>query len=385
MRQYDFTEIQRHTDDRIEKGILPGAVLCVNTEGKRVYEYLAGFSDVETRIPLCKDSIFRLASMTKPITATAVLIQQDRGLLSVKDEVRKYLPEFANRRLCRLDQDGNVADAGAAEREITIEDILTHSSGLCSGDAGFKQFSEKVRARSHCPSEIMPHYAEMLLDFSPGNSQFYSPLVALDLVARIVELTSGTEYESFLRKNVFEPLGMVDTCYRLTPEQKKRVVPMYRLSDAADSITRSAFTSGHEGFPDGCVAGVTCLHGTMEDYSKFAEMLCHDGKNGERILSENAVRSLRSPHFSDGFAGINRFFNWGYTVRVREGDKDGEQELTPGSYGWSGAYNTHFWVDPVRKVSAVYMSNLDNAGGCASVTAFEFECDVMRAIKKLDG
>lgn len=383
MKRYDFSLVENGINARIEKGILPGAAVCVNIGGERVYDYCAGYCDVEKRTPLAPDAIFRMCSMTKPITAAAVLIQQDRGIISVKDEVKKYLPDFANRKVGYVDGDGKVRIKEDAKRDMTIEDVLTHGSGLGAGPLHDATFPFELRSEGASLAEVVNAYLDMPLDFSPGESQFYSALAALDLAARIVEITSGMPYEDFIKKNIFDPLGMKDTGYTLSDEQKARMVPLYRLNDEGSAITRTGEVFGHQGFAYGSVSGATGLMSTLGDYSLFAEMLCGEGEyKGVRILSQNAVRAMRKPHYPDGFADMNGFFNWGYAVRVRSEAEDGVQELTPGSYGWSGAYNTHFWVDPVRKLTAVLMSNLDNAGGAGSQTAFEFECNVMRSLKK---
>ena len=380
-KKYDFTKVKDALEARIQKGIMPGAAVCVHIGGERVYEYCGGYSDVEKRTPLASDAIFRLCSMTKPVLAAAVLLQQDRGKLSVKDTVKKYLPAFANRKVGALDKDGKVRIVGDATRDMTIEDILTHGTGLGSGEVGEATYPSALRAKTTSLAEMVDAYAEMPLDFSPGEKQLYSAIVAPDLAARIVELTADMPYETFLQENIFKPLGMHDTGYTLTKEQLARVVTLYRLNDEQDGMTRKNVPEGHEGFPLGSVSGATGMFGTRDDYAKFAEMLCGEGEyRGVRILSKEAVRVMRTPFYPMGFCGMDVYSNWGYTVRVRSEALANVQELTPQSYGWSGAYNTHFWVDPQRKLSAVMMSNLDNAGGAGSYTAFEFECNVMRSI-----
>lgn len=379
---YDFSSIKKGIDGRIEKGILPGAVLCVNLNGERVYDYCGGFSDVENKKPLCSDAIFRLCSMTKPITAVAALVQQDRGKLNVRDEVKKYLPQFANRKVGALRDDGKVRIVGDASRDITIQDILRHGSGLGSGPVGDAAYPIDLRTKTTSLAQMVDAYADMPLDFSPGEGTFYSALTAFDVVARIVEITSDMPYEDFIKKNIFEPLGMTDTFYVPSEARLARLVPMYRLSDNKDSITRLPFTEAHQGFPFGSISGCTGLMSTLNDYSRFAEMLCGEGEyKGVRVLSRQAVRDMRTPGYPIGFGGVSEFFNWGYGVRVCSESKTDVQELTGGSFGWSGAYNTHFWVDPELKLTAVLMSNLDNAGGSASETAFEFECNVMRSLR----
>lgn len=380
-KKYDFSLVKNGIESRIQKGILPGATLCVNIDGERVYEYCGGFSDVEKRMPLAPDAIFRLCSMTKPVTAAAVLLQQDRGKLNIKDEVKKYLPAFADRKVGMSDENGKVRIAGDAARDMTIEDILAHGSGLCSGAMGDAIYPYDLRRKTTSLARMVDIYADMPLDFSPGERQFYSALTALDLAARIVEITAEQPYETFLKNNIFGPLGMTDTGYALTAQQQARVVPLYRLNDAADGMTRTCVIEGHEGFPLGSVSGATAMFGTRDDYARFAEMLrCEGVSRGVRILSADAVRAMRTPHYPMDFPGMDVYFNWGYAVRVRSQACAQVQELTPESYGWSGAYNTHFWVDPRRKLTAVLMVNLDNAGGSSSQTSFEFECNVMRSI-----
>lgn len=378
---YDFSRVAAATNARIEKGILPGATLCVHIEGNKVYEYTGGFADIEAKKPLRHDALFRLASMTKPITAVAVMLLHDAGKLDVRDRITKYLPCFAHRKVGKIQGD-KVVYACDAARDITIEDILTHGSGLGSGEAGERQFAAMPLIAGETLQQRMRRYADWYLDFSPGSQQMYSPLTALDVAAAIVELVSDMPYEQFLDTHVFRPLDMENTGYRLRDESFARLVTMYRLRDDGTGMTRQDMgREGHGGFPAGYVSGSTGLFGTMRDYAHFAQMLCGEGAYlGRRILSPQAVRKIAKPYYPIGFCGMDEYSDWGYTVRVRQAAKENVQELSPGSYGWSGAYSTHFWVDPVRRITGVYMANLDNAGGAGAVTAFEFECGVMRSI-----
>lgn len=379
--RYDFSRVVRSTNARIEKGILPGATLCVHIEGNKVFEFTSGFSDVEAKKPLRHDAVFRLASMTKPITAVAVLRQQDAGKLDVHDKITKYFPFFAHRKIGRA-ENGKIVYAGDAARDITIEDLLTHGSGFGSGEAGDMQFAASQLSADETLEMRMHRYADWYLDFSPGSQQAYSPLAALDIAAAIVEVTSGMPYERFLTEYIFDPLDMRNTGYRLSDEGYARLVTMYSLRDDGKGMTRQDMgREAHDNFPAGYISGSTGMFSTMRDYAHFAQMLCGDGCYlGRRVLSPQAVLALRTPHYPIGFAGMDEYSDWGYAVRVRQSAKENVQELTPGSYGWSGAYSTHFWVDPVRRITGVYMANLNNAGGAGAVTGFEFECDVMRSI-----
>jgi CubicO group peptidase (beta-lactamase class C family) len=384
VKEYDFSKIGIDNKKRIEKGILPGVNLAIGINGKRVYEYNDGYSDIEKKTPLRKDDLFRLASMTKPITATAILILQDRGLVNIKDNISKYIPKFKRMYIGKLDDNKNVVKNFEALREITIEDILTHSSGLCSGEVGEIQYKKLGHKEGKNLKQTVEDFSKMFLDFSPGTSQLYSGAVALDVVARIVEIVSKMPYEEFLKENIFNPLQMKDTTYTLNVNQYKRLVKMYRLSDDVKYLNEiNLGKKGHDLFPEGYTGGTAGLFSTLDDYMNFTNMLCNKGQfNNKRIISEQAVKMMATPHFENGFAGMNDYFNWGYAVRTVNASKDDVQMLSKGSFGWSGAYNTHFWVDPVQHLSAVYMSNMDNSGGAGAITAFEFECETMYALRK---
>ena len=381
VKQYDFTEIEKHCRARIQSGILPGAVLAVTKNGKRVYDLTVGYRDVEQAEPLCANGIFRLASMTKPITAAAVLLCEDKGWLSTKDSVAKYLPSFSGLHVGKV-VNGCMVDNGPAS-PMTIEHILSHSSGLCSGCIEAVQYPLFGHQDGKGLAETVEGYPRFLLEFDPGSSESYSGTVAFDVVARIVELVSGMEYEEFLKRYFFEPLDMPDTGYSLNSEQKLRLAVMYRLSNDRKEIFRVEFRDrGFASLPAGYPGGGAGLFSTLEDYLNFADMLLERGVfHGNRILSECAVLKMSEPRHPLGLtAGITPYFNWGYGVRVVS-KKDKEcQPLSPGSFGWSGAYATHFWIDPSEKLTAVYLTNLDNSGGAGADTAIEFERDVMRAI-----
>lgn len=214
-----FLPIKEVISERIEKGLLRSAIIGAYKDGKPIFKYNIGCVDKQ---------IFRLASMTKPITAVACLKCAEMGLLSTKDRVDKYLPSFANRKVGQV-IDGKVEFLKDSDTPMTIEHILTHSSGFASGVVGERQLD--INNFSGSLKERVEKYATWYLDFESGKSSAYSPICALDIVARIVEIVSGMEYFQFLRKYIFEPLDMVDTVYRINDEQKKRLVPMHYLND----------------------------------------------------------------------------------------------------------------------------------------------------------
>ena len=377
----DMQAVKLHIDERLEAGLLPGAVCGVFLDGRPVFTYVSGYADVEKKIPLKENAVFRLASMTKPVTAAAALLCEDRGLLHIEDKVSRYLPAFSHMKVGRM-ENGRPMEAGEASREITLYDVLTHSSGLGSGEVGAFQYG--ARSLPDTLEEAVGAYAGWLLDFDPASRQCYSAAVAFDLAARIVEIASGMPYAQFLEENIFRPLGMRDTGYTVDDERFARTVKMYRLKDDGSGIQPRDFKRcGFPEFKEGYTGGSAGLFSTFRDYSLFARMLAGEGEfGGVRILSKAAVEKMRRPALSHSMEGIDDFFNWGCGVRVREKQCGDRQPLSDGSFGWSGAFSTHFWVDPKLKLTAVLMANLNDAGGADAAASAQFERDVMKELDK---
>ena len=267
----DMQAVKLHIDERIEAGLLPGAVCGVFLDGRPVFTYVSGYADVEKKIPLKENAVFRLASMTKPVTAAAALLCEDRGLLHIEDKVSRYLPAFSHMKVGRM-ENGRPIEAGEASREITLYDVLTHSSGLGSGEVGAFQYG--ARSLPDTLEEAVGAYAGWLLDFDPASRQCYSAAVAFDLAARIVEIASGMPYAQFLEENIFRPLGMRDTGYTVDDERFARTVKMYRLKDDGSGIQPRDFKRcGFPEFKEGYTGGSAGLFSTFRDYSLFARML----------------------------------------------------------------------------------------------------------------
>ncbi len=365
-------QVEEIIRERVEKTLLRSAIIGAYREEEPLFKYNFGCIDRQ---------IFRLASMTKPITAAAFLKCVELGLLSAQDKIEKYLPSFANRKVGQI-VEGKIEYLKDSPTPITIEHILTHSSGLGSGAVGDMQFGSRRLPASL--KERVEWYSTWYLDFESGTSQFYSGLCALDVVARIIEIVTGMEYVAFLKKYLFEPLDMVDTVFTLNDEQKQRLVPMYALNEEKTASVYKEFENryaGFEGFPDGYVGGVAGLFSTFEDYSNFARMLANGGVfNGKRVLLETSVKEMATPRLSDSIEGIG-WFNWGYAVFVRCARSD-TQPLPVGTYGWSGAYVTHFFVEPKSKTCALMMTNMNNDLGAGSPSIAAFEKIVAKALKE---
>jgi len=322
-------------------------------------------------------AVYRMASMTKPVTAVAVLLLVERGLLGLDDLVEDYLPAFADRRVILIDSERKEIGSEPSRRPLTVRHLLCHTSGLSNNvrtDARMAAMTDEERRTLENTLKV---YAEFLLAFHPEESAAYSGVIAWDLLVAIVEKVTGEDYLAFLTREIFEPCEMVDTTFVPTEEQWARMVPMHNRADG-----RSVEHPMNEGcvfnnFPCTHYLGGAGLISTLSDYMKFALMLQNGGVyNGRRVISEASVCEMATPQLS--LAANPGSQPWGLGVRVIRGEEYGV--LPAGSFGWSGAYGTHFWVDPVNRITAVYMKNSVHDGGSGAITSAHFEEDVHNAL-----
>ncbi len=364
-----YSQIQKHFNEHVENKRLTGLVCGIYQGEKEIYRGVFGYQDCAQTKPLKENAIFRLASMTKPITAAAILIAEERGWLQLNDPISKYILNFQHGGIGAL-ADQQLNCVGNA-REITIHDCLTHTSGLGSGEVGNYQFLRKGEPQNL--KENVSEWNGALLDFAPKENQGYSGLVAFELLAYIVEIVSEMLFEEFLQQEIFSPLGMKDTVYRLDEEQKTRLIEMPTTAKDGGLDRVDFGWRGFGVFAGGYTGGSAGLFSTLDDYSKFVRMLaCNGAFRGVRILTPDSVEKMRTAQLSNELNGISEYFNWGLGVRVCE--KQGDwQPLPDGSFGWSGAYGTHFWVEPNTGRSAVLMLNKADVGGSGSPFSYEFE------------
>lgn len=370
--------IENTINSDIDSGRVGGVAVKVMQNGETIYRADFGYSDCDSKTPIAQDTIFRLASMTKPITAVAMLIQVNRGLVDLFDPVDRFLPEYAELDIGTLDENKQVVRLCKAHNKVRIIHLLTHSSGIGSFELGDVQLSQMKPENMQSIETAVDYFSRAAIAFEPYTSQMYSPVAGFDVLARIIEITSGMPYGEFVKKEIFEPLGMTDTTCTPTDEQWQRVVCMHNYIDgkgvSADVGTKYVFG----GFPLTYHCGGAGIASTVEDYSKFAGMLLSGGEyNGVRILPESLVRSMSIPHLPETIMPCPEI--WGLGVRVIVG----ENTLPVGSYGWSGAYGTHFWIDPENKIVAIYMKNSHYDGGAGANTACRFETDVMNSFENL--
>ena len=364
--------IEKRLQDDISSGRVGGASVLVKQNGEDVYRNQFGRADEST--PLSPNAVFRLASMTKPVTAVAIMKQKDRGLVSLDDPIDRFIPGYARMDIAVIGEDKKPKIVKRAEGKVKILHLLTHSSGIGCGAVGdYLNVHGDRNARVDLKG-VVEEYSHYPLSFEPYTTQAYSPVVGFDILARIVELTSGMPYNEFVEKEIFEPLGMCDTTFTPSEEQWSRAVAMHAFHDGKASFAPVDNRHIFGNFPLTYFCGGAGLASTISDYERFADMLLCEGKSreGAEILTADTVRLMRTVAVTDSIMPGNQ--QWGLGMRVITAPTYGR--LPMGSFGWSGAYGTHFWVDPENKVVGIYMKNSGYDGGSGALTAANFEKDV---------
>ena len=370
MRVHDA--VQRH----IDAGSLSGAVTLVARHGKIAYLEAHGLLDVESKRAMPKDGVFRLASMSKPITAVAVMMMVEEGKVRLNDPVSRFIPEFKSMKVAVARPNargGGAAPAGpggpgrggpppevdlvSSTREITIRDLLTHGSGLLSGGLGNATAGQAaVREPNDTLATYIPKLGTVALDFQPGTLWRYSGLAGFDVLSRVVEIASGKSFDQFLRERLFDPLGMKDTGFALTPAIQPRLVTLYRrgqngLERVPDQsgLSSSTYFSGAGG-----------LVSTAEDYAQFGTMLVNGGElNGKRYLSPRTIELMTANHTGDmagGQMGMSpKGIGFGLGVQVVEDPVAADRRVSKGAWGWAGAYGTNVHIEPAADMVQIIL------------------------------
>ncbi len=345
-----------------------GASAAVSVRGERIFTGFAGFSDADGRCHVGADTVFRLASMTKPITAAAIMLCLQRGLLRLDDDVSDYIPAFREMYVAEKTQNGWAR--GRRAGPLTLRRLLTHTSGLGSGAYGDSVYGSIKPHPGDTLQTAVGRYAGCLLDFMPGMAQHYSAVLAFDVLAAVVERVTGTKYGTFVKEEIFLPLGMEHTGYRLSEFPPSELAVTCACKDGV--LTPEPLNSAFEDFPDGYTGGGAGLLSSLGDYMLFAEELLRALAGKGRILSRESVAEMSRPQLGKNIEGISDYYNWGFGVRALAAQCEW-QPLPAGSFGWSGAYGTHFWVDPAGGTVAVYMHNSRTFGGAGAPHTLEFE------------
>lgn len=352
-------EINKLMHRYIENGQAAGISAAIYRNGGICYFDKAGYADLEGQRPISEDTIFRIYSMTKPITSVAIMMLWEKGKLRLNDPLSRFLPKFKEMEIFISENEREPAN-----REITIKDLLTHTSGLSY--ANFENPAPgEVYANSnlmftaeHTTEEFFDRLAELPLLFHPGEEWHYS--LATDVLGRVVEVVSGMEFEAFLKQEIFEPLGMVDTHFTVPEEKMGRFATLYgEMADGsmglipntvAGDYTQAGFQSGGGG-----------LISTMADYMQFAQLILNKGElDGRRLLGRKTVELMASNFLPSSLLPIalgkempGVGFGLGFN-HILDPAAVGIANST-GNHGWGGWASTTFWIDPVEEMIGLLM------------------------------
>ena len=350
--------ITQMIERRIAAGDLAGAVTVVARRGKVAHLAAQGVMDLETKQPMTPDTMFRIASMTKPIIGVSIMMLVEENKLRLNDPVARHIPEFANMKVAvARPATGGSEGPGfytvPAQRPITIKDLLTHVSGLGSGPMGNSDIEKVARKDGETLAQYIPRLGGTALEFQPGSRWTYSPGAGFETLGRIIEIASGMPLDRFVQARIFDPLGMRDITFWPTDAQRPRVATVYGRSPTGlikqtmpnDTMSRNVYFRGSGG-----------LYSSAEGYVPFGLMLANGGElNGKRLLSRKSVEMLSAAHVADTLPGRPAGEGYGLSVRVVTNHAVRGTLLSDGTYGWSGAQGTHFFVDPKEQLVGIYM------------------------------
>lgn len=351
----------------IDNELVPGTVCVIARKGKVVYVDARGLREVDSGAPMTEDTIFRIASMTKPITTVALMMLYEEGAFQLFDPISKWLPEFSEMTVAVPSEGAPVGlpyYTVPAVRPITVEHVLTHTAGLANAYRGMQRFEYEEIGPALSDDETVADYlkrlAKMPLNFQPGEKWEYSR--ATCVVGRLVEVISGMTLDEFFRERIFEPLGMQDTHFYLPQEKLDRFAAQYQPGKDGTIELQDPATENSRWLrePQVYFMGSGGLVSTAADYIRFHQMMLNGGElDGVRILSPKTVQLMTVNHTGDKeiwLRGPGAGFGLGYSVITDQGAAQTMSNV--GTYGWGGAYCTYFWVDPKEEMVAVMMTQV---------------------------
>jgi CubicO group peptidase (beta-lactamase class C family) len=377
----DFGAVGRLLDQLVASQILPGASVLILRDGQDAYYHAAGMADVETGDPVRRDTLFRIFSMTKPVTAAAIMVLADKGQLRLDDPVAKYVPEMAGLTVFTSSKGGAAPPVPA--RSATVKDLLTHTAGfsywfqpgspvaaLYDSEVGAGRFERwRFDPALGGLDGLARSLARVPLVSQPGERWHYS--MSLEVAGIVVERVSGERLDAFMTARLFAPLGMADTGFTVAPSQGHRLASLYgpKPEGGLDRLERGSESLLLAPVPG--LSGGGGLVSTLDDYGRFAVMLRDGGVlNGRRILSEGAACDMMTNQlevgqlaelpdlaaFGLGGTGEGLGFGLGGAVALRSPANG--IPVTPGEYSWGGAASTTFWIDPRHRMVVVFMTQL---------------------------
>ena len=382
-----LARITEHLEERyIRPGKIAGCQTVVARHGEVAYFSSLGEMDHERAKPVADDTIWRIYSMTKPITGVALMTLYEQGRFQLDDEVSRFIPQWRDLKVREKADDGT-ARLVDPQRPMTVRDLLMHMSGLGFGlmrpqagddDTTLGDVSEVGRPGSFFDSgatleSMVDYLAERPLRFHPGTRWFYS--VSTDICGRLVEIISGQRFDEYLKINLFDRLGMTDTGFHVPDDKVDRFAANYRRNAKKDLVLlEDPEVSGYR-TPRSFLSGGGGLVSTTSDYLRFCQMMLNGGElDGVRILGRKTVELMSSNHLPGGgelrqFALPNGYgevgfdgMGFGHTMSVSHGPVQTQMIGSPGEYMWGGAASTAFWIDPVEDLTVVFMTQLMPSG-----------------------
>ncbi|WP_052188193.1 serine hydrolase [Cellulophaga sp. Hel_I_12] len=356
--------LHKHVDD----GKLPGTFVRIIKDGKVIYNDTYGMIDVANNKPTQENSLYRIFSMTKPITAVAIMTLYDQGKLELDDKVSKYIPEFAQTVVYKK-VDGNHSTQ-PQKNEMTIRHLLTHTSGI---PYGWEQsYTDSVYAARQLMSqdwslaEMTKDLATIPLKFQPGTKYNYG--LGIDVAGYIVEVISGKTLDAYFKSVIFDPLKMDDTAFYLPEEKRGRMSVNYTHDENGKIKARENLLPLDDDHPPKLLLGGAGLISTLTDYEKFCRMLLNKGElNGKRVLSEKAAQMIMTDQFpKEAESSLGTGHGLSGTVHLETGE-----------YSWGGAASTKFWIDPTHNLIVICYTQLMQA---KTDYANEFKSTVDRAL-----
>lgn len=352
----------------VDRKEVAGVVTLVARRGRVVHFEAQGLRDVAARAPMTTDTIFRIASMTKPITSVASMMLYEEGHFLLSDPVSKWLPELADKKVAQLSPSGERIETPyglvPATRPITVKHLLTHTAALPNSNRGLTQREyaalSELRKPNDTVADFISRLAKLPLNFQPGEAWEYGP--ATDVVGRLVEVISGQTLDEYFRKRILEPLGMRDTHFYLPQSKLARLAASYKPDENGKIGLEEAPTTESRWVKEPHVyfSGSGGLVSTAADYLRFHQMMLNGGElDGVRLLGRKTVELMTVNHVGDlplWLKGPGYGFGLGYSV-VKDMGATG-QPASPGTYGWGGAYCTYFWVDPVEEMIGIVMTQV---------------------------
>ncbi len=367
-----LAELKPALQKLVDDGKIAGVVALVARHGKVAYVTSIGYRDLASKAPMTEDTIFAIASMTKPITCVAVMMLVEQGKLALDDPVGKYLPALKEMRVlgdAKDDTESAIATV-PAKRPVTVRDLMSHAAGFSYGAALLSPSARLDRAYAKAGigggndktiAELVEKLGRVPLAHQPGEGWTYG--FSHDVLGRLIEVVSGQSFDAYLQEHIFKPLDMYDTSFQVTESKRDRLATIYRagtagkLSPLPKNLGSATFFSGGGG-----------LFSTARDYARFAQMLENGGElDGARILKPETIGVMTTNQIGKHFAFIVMKYGLGFGLVQTPGR--GADKPVLHRYLWGGLYSTHFWIDPRNDVVAVLMTQVlpTNSAGAHSV------------------